>query len=302
MSQSRSDNGFTLVELLIVVAIIAVLVGVAIPVFNSQLEKSREATDLANVRSAYAQVMTEVITSSEDKHEQTVNLAQKRDGWQSGTDDLNIGGITPDNTLQWRDSPRAEGSCKVSYDINLKCAVIDWGGTSINFNANSFDLLDKSGILDLDTVKNNANFELDSTCTTSAMLPNLTQLIGDGSLLKCGSWAFLGDGRNKKQANRYLFWTAVDITKESADKRVPIIVQTGDGKYYISESTTAWRPNQYKKTYVAVADHIDPADYKNYLKGTQYGNLAEAYAAYEETVARDYPNYKGYLDKINTQP
>ena len=45
-------------EMLIVIAIIAVLIAVAIPVFASQLEKAREATDLANVRSAYAKVST----------------------------------------------------------------------------------------------------------------------------------------------------------------------------------------------------------------------------------------------------
>lgn len=44
-------------EMLIVIAIIAVLIAVAIPVFASQLEKAREATDLANVRSAYAQCL-----------------------------------------------------------------------------------------------------------------------------------------------------------------------------------------------------------------------------------------------------
>ena len=54
-------KGFTLAELLIVVAIIAVLVAVAIPIFGSQLEKSREAADLANVRSAYAQVSAKII-------------------------------------------------------------------------------------------------------------------------------------------------------------------------------------------------------------------------------------------------
>ena len=53
-----SRKGFTLAELLIVVAIIAVLVAVAIPVFGSQLEKNREAADLANVRAAYAKVLT----------------------------------------------------------------------------------------------------------------------------------------------------------------------------------------------------------------------------------------------------
>ena len=55
-------KGFTLAELLIVVAIIGILVAVAIPVFTSQLEKAREATDAANIRNAYAELMTKVIT------------------------------------------------------------------------------------------------------------------------------------------------------------------------------------------------------------------------------------------------
>ena len=52
--QINKRKGFTLAELLIVVAIIGVLTAVAIPVFSSQLEKSREATDIANLRSAKA--------------------------------------------------------------------------------------------------------------------------------------------------------------------------------------------------------------------------------------------------------
>ena len=34
---------------------------IAIPIFTTQLEKSREATDIANIRSAYAEAMAEAI-------------------------------------------------------------------------------------------------------------------------------------------------------------------------------------------------------------------------------------------------
>ena len=59
-----NQKGFTLAELLIVVAIIAVLVAIAIPVFGSQLERSRETTDAANLRSAYAAATVAVFDSS----------------------------------------------------------------------------------------------------------------------------------------------------------------------------------------------------------------------------------------------
>ena len=54
----KKEEGFTLAELLIVVAIIAVLVAVSIPIFTSQLEKSRESADIANLRAAKAAAVT----------------------------------------------------------------------------------------------------------------------------------------------------------------------------------------------------------------------------------------------------
>ena len=58
-------KGFTLAELLVVVAIIGVLVAVSIPIFSKQLEKSRIATDQANVRSAKAAAAAEYMSNGE---------------------------------------------------------------------------------------------------------------------------------------------------------------------------------------------------------------------------------------------
>ena len=62
--KKMNKKGFTLAELLIVVAIIAVLVAIAIPIFTNQLEKSKEATDIANVRAAYAEVVTQYLAEN----------------------------------------------------------------------------------------------------------------------------------------------------------------------------------------------------------------------------------------------
>ena len=90
MKKINNKKGFTLAELLIVVAIIAVLVAIAIPVFTSQLEKAREATDLANLRSAYAEQMTGILTwdGTEDGVPEDIHVTAKQtqDNWQSNGD------------------------------------------------------------------------------------------------------------------------------------------------------------------------------------------------------------------------
>lgn len=58
----ENKKGFTLAELLIAVAIIAVLVAISIPIFTSQLEKARRATTAANLRSAYAEASAAVLS------------------------------------------------------------------------------------------------------------------------------------------------------------------------------------------------------------------------------------------------
>lgn len=64
-NRKTRGKGFTLAELLIVVAIIAVLVAISIPIFTSQLHKARVATDWANLRAYYAEIQADFISTGE---------------------------------------------------------------------------------------------------------------------------------------------------------------------------------------------------------------------------------------------
>ena len=57
-NKMKNKKGFTLMEMLIVVAIMVVLVAVAVPTFTSQINRANEAADDANIRAAKAVAAT----------------------------------------------------------------------------------------------------------------------------------------------------------------------------------------------------------------------------------------------------
>ncbi len=63
MKKMNNKKGFTLAELLIVVAIIAVLVAISIPIFTAQLNKAKYAADEANARSIYSELVADYLAN-----------------------------------------------------------------------------------------------------------------------------------------------------------------------------------------------------------------------------------------------
>lgn len=305
-------------EMLIVIAIVAVLISVAVPVLSSQLERSREAVDLANVRSAYAQVSTEALLGKTDVTV-TVKLKQKQAGWQS-VDPVNIGGIihskNEGDTNNWKGNAAPDGSCEVFYN-EAYGVVLTWNGTAApgkpsypfdTTHTKFFDnVLYQTDFWKNGTMKDNYNFEFDSRCPGSIYITQIEAALKsmDNSLLqqKNCTWAFLGDGRDKQDADRYLFWTSLDTSKVGAGKHIPVLIQTGDGKYYVSETTTGERIKKggthNGETYIAVSERIiNKNGYKKFLKADAlYSSLTEAYDAYVKALAKD--EYKGVREKCS---
>ena len=218
-TMKKKRKGFTLAELLIVVAIIAVLVAIGIPIFTSQLEKSREATDAANIRVQYAQVMAEAITvdgnvNIDGKDFEKINLRQKQPDWQTETIPNSLGNFSVEGipgTQAW-----------VEYHADTETVYIKFEGESQNGDSDSNG--ENNILIDSSSWDSTSGWEVINVKFENGKAI-LTPFSHKDSVLKQG-----GDGTIMLQANKK-YKLVVNIEECGANLKVRLSNRNGNNTY-----------------------------------------------------------------------
>ncbi len=148
---AKKRKGFTIVELIVVMAIIAILTLIAVPTFTKFIDDAAETTTEANARTLYEVAMTEVV-STVTSPEDYATFADLSDEIATGanitgavvtTTAYKIGTVpTDDATDGWNiyvpttDGSETIANINTSEDIYIQSPIAEGGQFYVNGNAN----------------------------------------------------------------------------------------------------------------------------------------------------------------------
>lgn len=138
------NKGFSLVELIVVIAIMAVLVGVLAPQFIRYVEKSRQSGDVTSIQ----QLMTAIETSASEENAFTANVTITLSNGANGPV-ATVGGGTGEEVTN------ALASSGLSTSVKLKST--GWPGRVFTYDKDTF----KWSIDDSTNTKNSKKPETD---------------------------------------------------------------------------------------------------------------------------------------------
>ena len=130
MNALRNKKGFTLIEMLVVIAIIAVLVAIVIPVVGNSTNKAACATNAANLRSVKAEVTTAFLTDDDDKYD--FSGIEKDDGTlKNGTVTVKSGKGTLPKSKKTTEPSLAETEMTINFNATTREFTVLYGSYGI---------------------------------------------------------------------------------------------------------------------------------------------------------------------------
>ncbi|NCB32496.1 MAG: prepilin-type N-terminal cleavage/methylation domain-containing protein [Erysipelotrichia bacterium] len=286
MIKNRENQwGFTLAELLIAVAIIAVLVAVSIPVFSNQLDKSKAAADQANVRSAKSAAICAHMSS--DPYATAVYYYDAESGTVSSSI-LNIRGYgksSKDVDDNADGIPNENGTAKiVSVTVHADgTAACAWTGDHSFFQSDTIAFIQKT-IQEKEEYFNNTVIDSIAAERTDSKAYNFDCTLKEAGLdlAKMGAsmWQLRKVRTSSSEDKHYaLYWTAVDVRKyfdaaKGATEQTPIPIiryNSGTGTF------TVWTTSNYTAEGKLAVDN-------EYSQNSESKNTPKADQTYESAL------------------